>query len=88
MTAFELNAAVYREIGEIADNENLMTKVLNYVRGLKKKKERKPLDMPVDKRLEKELDEIFKDYPTATIPEEELAEIVSDARREVYGEKK
>ena len=58
------------------------------IRSRQKKKERKPLDMPVDKRLEKELDEIFKDYPTATIPEEELAEIVSDARREVYGEKK
>jgi len=41
MTAFELNAELYRAMGEIADDENLMAKVLKYVKSLSpaKKKE-------------------------------------------------
>lgn len=34
MTALELNAELYRAMGEIADDETLLAKVLKYVKGL------------------------------------------------------
>ena len=34
MTALQLNAEIYRAMGEIADNETLLAKVLAYVKGL------------------------------------------------------
>ena len=34
MTALQLNAEIYRAMGEIADNETLLAKVLVYVKGL------------------------------------------------------
>ena len=34
MTALQLNAELYRAMGEIADNETLLAKVLAYVKGL------------------------------------------------------
>ena len=34
MTAIQLNAELYRAMGEIADNETLMAKVLKYVKKL------------------------------------------------------
>jgi hypothetical protein len=34
MTALQLNAELYRAMGEIADNETLPAKVLAYVKGL------------------------------------------------------
>lgn len=39
MTALQLNAELYRAMGEIADDENLMQKVLKYVKKLAAKKE-------------------------------------------------
>ena len=34
MTTLQLNAELYRAMGEIADNEKLLAKVLAYVKGL------------------------------------------------------
>jgi len=34
MTALQLNAELYRAMGEIADNETLLAKVLKYVKSL------------------------------------------------------
>ena len=34
MTAIQLNAELYRAMGEIADNEKLLAKVLTYVKSL------------------------------------------------------
>ena len=45
MTALELNAELYRAMGEIADDETLLVKVLNFVKGLtptKKGKDEEP----------------------------------------------
>lgn len=39
MTALQLNAELYRAMGEIADDETLMAKVLKYVKKLAAKKE-------------------------------------------------
>ena len=39
MTALQLNAELYRAMGEIADDETLMAKVLKYVKRLAAKKE-------------------------------------------------
>lgn len=41
MTALELNAELYRAMGEIADDETLLVKVLNFVKGLKSTKRAK-----------------------------------------------
>ena len=38
MTTIQLNAELYRAMGEIADDETLMTKVLKYVKKLAAKK--------------------------------------------------
>ena len=38
MTALEINAELYRAIGEIAEDETLLVKVLNFVKGLKSSK--------------------------------------------------
>ena len=38
MTTLQLNAELYRAMGEIADDEALMTKVLKYVKKLAAKK--------------------------------------------------
>jgi hypothetical protein len=39
MTAVQLNAELYRAMGEIADDETLMAKVLKYVKKLSAKKQ-------------------------------------------------
>ncbi|MBQ3361586.1 MAG: hypothetical protein IJG46_05585 [Prevotella sp.] len=39
MTALELNAELYRAMGEIADDETMMAKVLKYVKKLAAKKQ-------------------------------------------------
>lgn len=41
MTALELNAELYRAMGEIADDENLLAKVLKYVKSLAPEKKAK-----------------------------------------------
>ena len=41
MTALELNAEIYRAMGEIAEDENLLAKVLKYVKGLAPAKNKK-----------------------------------------------
>lgn len=38
MTGLELNAELYRAMGKIADDETLLIKVLNFVKGLDKTK--------------------------------------------------
>ena len=38
MTALQLNAELYRAMGEIADNETLLAKVLAYVKGRRQRK--------------------------------------------------
>ena len=45
MTAFELNAELYRAMGEIADDETLMVKVLKYVKKLATAKKADPTSM-------------------------------------------
>jgi len=42
MTAFQLNAELYRAMGEIADDETLMAKVLKYVKKLAATKKSDP----------------------------------------------
>ena len=41
MTSIQLNAELYRAMGEIADDETLMAKVLKYVKKLAAKKQAK-----------------------------------------------
>ena len=41
MSTIELNAELYRAMGEIANDENLLVKVLNYVKSLSPAKKEK-----------------------------------------------
>ena len=44
MTTIELNAELYRAMGEIANDANLLAKVLKYVKSLSTKKEKDSKD--------------------------------------------
>ena len=53
MTALELNAELYRAMGEIADDETLMNKVLKYVKKLAATKKADPTLMTKEEFLAK-----------------------------------
>ena len=48
MTALQLNAELFRAMGEIADDETMMAKVLKYVKKLAAKKKADPTLMTKD----------------------------------------
>jgi len=64
MTALELNAELYRAMGEIADDETLLVKVLNFVKGLApaKKSMDKKHGMDENERLDAALARFHKDW--------------------------
>lgn len=64
MTALELNAELYRAMGEIADDETLLVKVLNFVKGLApaKKSKDKEHGMDENERLDAALARFHKDW--------------------------
>lgn len=64
MTALELNAELYRAIGDIAEDETLLTKVLKYVKDLASIKNSKA-EAPApdtDKRLDATLKKFHSDW--------------------------
>lgn len=82
MTTMQVNAELYRAMGEIADNKVLMEKVLAFVKSLiqKQKKARKNDD---NKRLDAALAKFSSDWGGDSTPEkiaEELREGVTNNR--------
>ena len=64
MTTMQVNAELYRAMGEIADDETLLVKVLNFVKGLapaKKSKDKKH-GMDENERLDAALARFHKDW--------------------------
>lgn len=76
MTTMQVNAELYRAMGEIADDKVLMEKVLAFVKSLiqKQKKARKNDD---DKRLDAALAKFSSDWGGDGTPQE----IAEDLRR-------
>ena len=59
MTAIELNAELYRAMGEIADDKTLLAKVLKYVKSLAPNKNKR---LTADERLDAALAKFHKDW--------------------------
>ncbi|MBO6117772.1 MAG: hypothetical protein J6P44_04420 [Bacteroidales bacterium] len=62
MTAIELNSAIIKQLDYISDNENLLTKVLNYLKTLTKEQREDALyDPQTGKYLNDETMQAIKD---------------------------
>ena len=84
MTTLQLNAELYRAMGEIADDEALMTKVLKYVKKLAAKKN-DPTLMTKEEffaKLERAEQQIAKGEGMAMLPDEDLTAFL---KRNDYG---
>ncbi len=84
MTTLQLNAELYRAMGEIADDEALMTKVLKYVKKLAAKKN-DPTLMTEEEffaKLERAEQQIAKGEGMAMLPNEDLTAFL---KRNGYG---
>jgi uncharacterized short protein YbdD (DUF466 family) len=84
MTTLQLNAELYRAMGEIADDEALMTKVLKYVKKLAAKKN-DPTLMTKEEffaKLERAEQQIAKGEGMAMLPDEDLTAFL---KRNGYG---
>lgn len=84
MTTFELNAELYRAMGEIADDEALMTKVLKYVKKLAAKKN-DPTLMTEEEffaKIEKGEEQIARGEGMTMLPNEDLTSFL---KRVGYG---
>lgn len=84
MTMLQLNAELYRAMGEIADDEALMTKVLKYVKKLAAKKN-DPTLMTKEEffaKLERAEQQIAKGEGMAMLPNEDLTAFL---KRNGYG---
>ena len=84
MTTFQLNAELYRAMGEIADDETLMTKVLKYVRKLAAQKN-DPTLMTKEEffaKLERAEQQIANGEGMAMLPNEDLTAFL---KRNGYG---
>ena len=84
MTMLQLNAELYRAMGEIADDEALMTKVLKYVKKLAAKKNDPSLMTKEEffAKLERAEQQIAKGEGMAMLPNEDLTAFL---KRNGYG---
>ena len=81
MTALELNAELYRAMGEIADDETLLVKVLNFVKGLKSPKSAK--DEKPESDWANRFSGVWKDSRSAEEIINDIRESRTDNSREV-----
>ena len=75
MTAIQLNAELYRAMGEIADDETLLEKVLKYVKKLASKKKADPTLMSKEEffaKLERAEKQIAEGKGMKMLPNEDL----------------
>lgn len=80
MTALQLNAELFKELSYIADNENYVIKVLNYIRGLRQNSN------IIDKKqgIEQDLDELLCSFNNEEISQQELDTECEKVREEIY----
>ena len=75
MTALELNAELYRAMGEIADDETLMAKVLKYVKKLATQKKADPTLMTKEEffaKIEQAEQQIERGEYSVLLPDEDV----------------
>ncbi|MBQ9637308.1 MAG: hypothetical protein IJV36_05365 [Prevotella sp.] len=75
MTAIQLNAELYRAMGEIADNETLMAKVLKYVKKLAAQQKADPTLMTKEEffaKLDKAEQQMERGEYSVMLPGEDL----------------
>ena len=75
MTAIQLNAELYRAMGEIADDETLLEKVLKYVKKLASKKKADPTLLSKEEcfaKLERAEAQIAEGKGMKMLPNEDL----------------
>lgn len=75
MTAIQLNAELYRAMGEIADDETLMIKVLKYVKKLAAQKKADPTLMTKEEffdKIERAEKQIERGEYSVMLPNEDL----------------
>ena len=71
MTALELNAELYRAMGEIADDQTLLVKVVKYVKKLAAQKKNDPTLMTKEEFFRR-VDEAKKGPTYSMLPDEDL----------------
>ena len=80
MTAIELNAELFRTMGEIADDETLMTKLLKYAKKLAASKKADQTLMTEEeffKRVDEAREEIRQGKGIKMLPNESLDEFLN-----------
>lgn len=83
MTAIQLNAELFRAMGEIADDETLMTKVVKYVKKLAATKKADPTLMTKEEFFAR-VDEAKKGPSYSMLPEEDLTTFLRRLRRQKW----
>ena len=76
MTALQLNAELYRNLGIIAEDETMFAKVVKYVRNLAKKIQEDPACMSKEEYFRR-LDEAEKGPTYRMLPNETMDEMLS-----------
>ena len=76
MTALELNAELYRNLGIIAEDETMFEKVVKYVRNLAKKIQEDPTRMTKEEYFRR-LDEAEKGPTYRMLPNETMDEMLT-----------
>ena len=79
MTALQLSAELFRAMGEIADDETMMAKVLKYVKKLAAKKKADPTLMTKEeffRRVDEAREEIRQGKGIRMLPNETLDEFL------------
>ncbi|MBR0195923.1 MAG: hypothetical protein IJQ32_06785 [Paludibacteraceae bacterium] len=76
MTALQLNAELYRNLGIIAENETMFEKVVKYVRNLAKKIQEDPTCMTKEEYFRR-LDEAEKGPTYRMLPNETMDEMLT-----------
>ncbi|MBP3254112.1 MAG: hypothetical protein J6M30_06365 [Bacteroidales bacterium] len=80
MTALQLNAELFKELSYIADNENYVIKVLNYIKRL-----RQSSNATDNKQgVEQDLDELLHMFNNDEITQRELDAECEKVREEIY----
>ncbi len=81
MTAIQMNAELFRAMGEIADDETLMAKVLMYVKKLAAQKKKADLTLMTKeeffRRVDEAREEIRQGKGIKMLPNETLDEFLS-----------
>lgn len=88
MTTLQLNSELLRQLSYIVGDDNMMKKVIAYIKRLRSQSVAKKggaLGSPDDPTLKKEAEELYGLFRSDDLSDEDLSEMVGEARREVYG---